>query len=57
MKIVGDNYERHQIYNDVYEYICEEGYHFESCGFNYGRHIYGSNTLSNNYVIVKDKEG
>lgn len=55
MNIIGDNYTSKMIYNGVYEYTCEEGYHFECNGVNYGRHIYGSIILSNVYIIKKDK--
>lgn len=55
MQIIGNNYTREQIYNDVFRYICEEGYHFESYGFNYGRTIYGGDILMNPYIIKKDE--
>ena len=54
--IIGGNYTRREIYNDVYEYKCEDGYHFESYGTNYGKFVYGGEKLTNLYVIKKDDE-
>lgn len=53
--IVGGEYTRREIYNDVYEYKCADGYHFESCGTNYGRFVYGGDKLTNLYTIKKDE--
>lgn len=53
--IIGENYTREQIYNDVYRYIAEDGYHFESYGSNYGQIIYGGDELTNHYIIKKDE--
>lgn len=53
--IIGENYTREQIYNDVYRYIAETGYHFESYGSNYGQIIYGGDELTNHYIIKKDE--
>lgn len=53
--IIGGNYTRREIYNDVYEYKCEDGYHFESYGTNYGKFVYGGEKLTNLYVIKKDE--
>lgn len=51
--IVGSNYTRRQIYDSIYEYTCEDGYYFESCGTNYGNHIFGGDVLTNKYIIKK----
>lgn len=56
MEIIGNNYIREEIYNGVYRYICENGYHFESCGVSYGNVIYGGNVLMNPYVIKKNED-
>lgn len=45
-----------EIYDGVFEYTTEEGFHFESFGSNYGRSIYGGAELSNPYVIKKDEQ-
>ena len=52
--IVGSNNTKEEIYNGVYKYTCEDGYHFESCGTNYGQSIYGTAELTNKYVIKKE---
>ena len=53
--IIGENYTREQIYNGVFKYIAEDGYHFESYGSNYGQIIYGGDELTNHYIIKKDE--
>lgn len=53
--IIGDKYTRREIYNSVYEYKCDEGYHFESEGCKWGRTIYGGDKLDNYYIIKKDE--
>lgn len=54
--IIGENYTREQIYNDVYRYIAEKGFHFESYGSNYGQIIYGGDELTNHYILRKDED-
>lgn len=54
--ITGGKYTQREIYNTIFEYKCEEGYHFESFGCNYGRTIYGSEKLENHYEIKPDKK-
>ena len=54
MIVSNNKYTKHQIYDGIYEYTCDEGYHFESCGTNYGKHIYGLDILDNPYTIEKD---
>ena len=56
MNIIGNNYTKRQIYDGIYEYTCEDGYYFESCGTNYGQSIYGTAELTNKYVIKKENE-
>lgn len=53
--IIGENYTIEQIYNGVFKYIAEDGYHFESYGSNYGQIIYGGDELTNHYIIKKDE--
>lgn len=53
--IIGNNYKREQIYDGVFKYIAEDGYHFESYGSNYGQIIYGGDELVNHYIIKKDE--
>lgn len=53
--IVGDKYSRREIYNSIYEYKADEGYHFESEGCIWGRVIYGGDKLDNYYIIKKDE--
>ena len=55
MNRIGTNYTTRMIYNGVYEYTAQEGYHFESSGTNFGRRIYGGIILSNTYIIKKDE--
>lgn len=52
--IIGDNYTKTEIYNGVFLYKCQDGFHFESYGFNYGSTIYGTDELMNNYIIKED---
>lgn len=54
--IVGDKYTRREIYNTIFEYKCEEGYHFESEGCVWGRIIFGGERLENHYIIKPDKK-
>lgn len=44
-----------EIYPTIYDYELSEGYHFESNGFNWGKHIYGMNPLTNHYIVKKDE--
>lgn len=55
MNIIGDKYTKKHIYNGIYEYTADEGYHFESCGTNYGRTIWDGIILTNTYLIKKDE--
>lgn len=50
MKIIG-KYKRRKLYNNIYEYTCQEGYHFESYGINYGSTIFGGEEIENPYII------
>ena len=54
--IIGNNYTREQIYDGVFKYIAEKGFHFESYGSNYGQIIYGGDELTNRYILRKDKD-
>ena len=40
----------------LYTYTAPEGKHWESCGVNYGKIIFGGIDLLNPYVIVDDKD-
>ena len=40
----------------LYTYEAPEGKHWESCGVNYGKIIWGGIDLMNPYVIVDDKD-
>lgn len=51
-----ENVKKTEIYEGIFDYECPEGYHFESFGQSYGRHIYGRAVLDNPYIIVKDKD-
>lgn len=50
MRIIG-KYKRTKLYNNIYEYTCQEGYHFESFGVNYGSVVFGSKDIENSYII------
>ncbi len=53
MKIIG-KYKRRKLYNNIYEYTCRKGYHFESYGVNYGSTIFGGEEIENPYIIKQD---
>ena len=40
-----------EIYGNVFEYTVEDGFHFESCGSDYGNTIFGSRILTNHYIV------
>lgn len=46
-----------EIYNTVFDYEVPEGYHFESHGTIWGRHIFGGDPLENHYLVKKDDDG
>ena len=48
--------ERKEIYPAIYEYILPDGFYFESCGTNFGNHIYAGEVPENHYVIRKKDE-
>ena len=39
----------------LYTYTAPEGKHWENCGVNYGKIIFGGIDLINPYIIVDDK--
>lgn len=43
-------------YNGVFKYIAPEGKHWQSCGTNFGKIIWGGFYLANPYVLVYDKD-
>ena len=49
--MIQGRYKKRKLYNNIYEYTCPEGSHFESYGVNYGRVIYGGETIQNPYII------
>ena len=52
--MIQGEYSRRKLYNNIYEYTCPEGSHFESYGINYGRVIYDGETIQNPYIIKTD---
>ena len=54
MAIIGE-YKKTKLYNNIYEYTCQEGYHFESFGVNYGKVVFGGYPIENAYIVKKDK--
>ena len=50
-----EQYRQATQYEGVYKYIAPEGMHWECCGTNYGKIIWGEIELRNPYVIVEDK--
>ena len=54
MEIIG-NFKKTKLYNNIYEYTCPEGYHFESFGVNYGSVVFGGVDIGNSYIVKKDK--
>lgn len=51
-----EQYRKPTQYEGVYKYEAPNGYHWESCGTNYGKIIWGGLNLYNPYAIVKDDE-
>ena len=45
---------RTEIYPTIFDYELPDGYHFESNGQKWGTHIYGSEILTNHYIVKKD---
>lgn len=43
-------------YEGVFKYEAPDGCHWESCGTNFGKIIWGGLYLYNPYVIVEDNE-
>lgn len=40
----------------IYTYTAPEGTHWECCGVNYGKIIWGGIDLLNPYILVEDKD-
>lgn len=49
--IITGKYSKKKLYNNIYEYTCPEGHHFESYGINYGQVVYGGEIIQNPYII------
>ena len=53
--MIQGKYKRRKLYNNIYEYTCQEGYHFESYGINYGSTIFDGEEIENPYIIKLNK--
>lgn len=49
-----EKYRKPTQYDGVYKYEAPDGKHWESCGVNYGKIIFGGIDLLNPYIIVDD---
>lgn len=50
-----EKYRKPTQYEYLYTYTAPEGKHWESCGVNYGKIIWGGIDLMNPYILVDDK--
>jgi len=56
MNLLFEQYRQPTQYDGVFTYTAPEGTHWQCCGVNYGKIIWGGEYLFNPYVIVDDKD-